>query len=258
MEFEEIKNYWNERAGSDSTSQSTTNDVFLRAIESSKLIETINELNLKQPEIVDIGCGDGNTTISVAKSFSEWKFKGFDYSENMIKNASTNLKSVGLNNLDFDVLDISQKSLSNEVDLIFTSRCLINLPGWELQCKALDHIRKSLKTGGYYLMIENFLDGHNEFNKVRKQFDLPEIPVRPHNYFFDQNKLNEYAKNKFEIVSIRNISSMYYLVSRIVYSKICQIRGENPDYFDLHHELGSQLPECGNFGPIKLLILRRL
>jgi hypothetical protein len=47
------------------------------------------------------------------------------------------------------------------------------------------------------------------------------------------------------------------LVSRVIYSKICSVKGSAPDYFDIHHELASQLPVCGNFGPVKLLVLKK-
>jgi ubiquinone/menaquinone biosynthesis C-methylase UbiE len=257
MDFEEIKEYWNQRAGVDSSVQSTTNDFYLRIIESKQLIQAIEKLDTTKGKIIDIGCGDGHTTISIAKSFPQAKVVGFDYSDNMVKNAIENSKVVDLQNLDFLNLDISKNYFKPFSDLAFTCRCLINLPDWKLQKQALENIYKSIKPGGYYLMIENFLDGQENFNKVRKNFGLPEIPIRPHNCFFESTKLKRFLKDRFQVVDIRNISSTYYLVSRVIYSKICQKQNESPNYFDPHHEYGSQLPETGNFGPIKLWILRR-
>jgi hypothetical protein len=121
----------------------------------------------------------------------------------------------------------------------------------------LQRISAMLLPGGFYLMVENFMDGQEEFNQLRAEFGLPEIKVREHNRFFDDRWFLPFIADKFELVEKLNISSLYYLVSRVIYSKICAATGAPPDYFDVHHELASQLPVCGNFGPVKLLVLRR-
>ena len=54
-----------------------------------------------------------------------------------------------------------------------------------------------------------------------------------------------------------NISSTYYLVSRIIYSKICAETGVQMDYFDDHHRYAAGLPFSGEFGPVRLICLRK-
>lgn len=257
MEYEEIKNYWNNRASQHKSSiQATTDDVYLREIELQNIISTISTLNgIKK--ITDVGCGDGFTTIQVAKQFAEIQFNGFDYSEAMIDNANKLLQEQKLKNLSFFVNDITKTEEIGLSDLIYTSRCLINLNSDELQKTALNKIHQSLSENGYYLMIENFIDGHNEFNKLRLKFDLPEIKLREHNLFFEQENLLSFMKNKFELLKMENISSLYYIVSRILYSKICQNESKIPDYFDIHHQLGSKLPILGNYGPVKLFLFKK-
>lgn len=49
MDFEAIKNYWDDRAAGDSSIQSTTQDVYLREIEFRVLKE---ELKLRAPQSV--------------------------------------------------------------------------------------------------------------------------------------------------------------------------------------------------------------
>lgn len=254
LSFEEIKRYWDDRAAGDSSVQSTTQDVFLRQIELSALVERIKRLSPKT--VADIGSGDGRTTIGLARTFSALHFQGFDYSESMVENSGKLLATEGLTNIEFSQRDVCQ-GLVGSFDLIYTTRCLINLPSWELQSEAIRNIHDALNPEGSYVMIENFVEGHENFNRVRKTFELPEIPIREHNYFFEQQRLRNFVDDLFEIIEEVNISSAYYLVSRIIYSKICADQACQPDYFDTHHRYAAELPFCGEFGPVRLVWLKR-
>jgi hypothetical protein len=106
-------------------------------------------------------------------------------------------------------------------------------------------------------MLENFIDGHDALNEVRQSFGLDEIKVRTHNCFLNRENVREFLGRAFDIEQDVNISSSYYLVSRVIYSKICQLEGVQPDYFDKHHELASQLPFSGNYGPVRMLVLTK-
>lgn len=257
LNYKDIKDYWNNRAKNEGqTLQSTTNDYYLREIELDTLYKYISELikpKITDILIGDIGCGDGYITSSLAAKFTQAQFYGYDYSSEMIKNA----KSRQTNNCFFDVSDVVHDNFIQKFDILFTTRCLINLPNISLQKQALEKIYNALKNNGHYFMIENFEDGQNNFNQIRKFFDLEEIPVRNHNLFFSHDWLDNFIKDKFEIIKVENISSIYYLVSRIVYSAICKENGESPDYFDIHHKIACKLPQCGNFGPVKLMILKK-
>lgn len=254
LNAEEIRNYWEQRASSDQSAQSTTQDVYLRAIEMRVLNEQISRLS--PGCVADVGCGDGRTTIRAARDFPATRFSGFDYSGAMIENARMNRDKLGIKNIEFGCHDI-REPLPSSFDLIFTTRCLINLPDWNLQCIALRNIHDALNQGGYYLMIENFIEGHDNFNKIRRAFGLPEIAVRDHNLFFNRDDLLIELKGRFSIEKETNISSSYYLVSRIIYSRICADESVPPDYFDAHHRYGADLPFSGEFGPLRLLVLKR-
>ena len=252
MDFEGIKKYWEDRAAGDSSAQSTTQDYYLREIEHRALSERIGK---HAPMLVaDIGCGDGRTTARLAASFPNASFSGFDYARPMIKNAKLAHPSGRHPNLQFHQHDI-REGLEGKFDLVYSTRCLINLPSWELQMIAIDNIHGALAAGGVYLMVENFIEGHDNFNRIRRDFALPEIPIREHNFFFNRQRLLDYADARFELEEEINISSVYYLVSRIIYSKICFEAGKQPDYFDDHHRFAAGLPYAGEFGPVRLLSL---
>lgn len=254
MDFNNIREYWEERAKNDSSAQSTTQDYFLREIEYRVLNELIREFN--PTNVIDIGCGDARTTIRLAKNYKTIFFLGCDYSESMLNNAKSNIAAAKISNLITDCCDIS-KPLQGKFDMAYTTRCLINLPNWELQKKAIKHIHDLLNSGGLYVMIENFIEGHDSFNKIRNEFGLAEIPIRDHNLFFKHDHLLSYLSGNFEVIKDINISSSYYLVSRIIYSKICQDRKSPPNYFDEHHKYAALLPFCGEYGPVRMLCLKK-
>ena len=175
----------------------------------------------------------------------------------MIRNARQINESLGLENLGYGVVDISKQSPDCSVDFIYTTRCLINLPSWELQLAALRNIATALSAGGMYIMIEHFIEGHDAFNEVRDAFGLPAINIRGHNNFFKRNQLIGAVEKQFDVIDEVNISSSYYIVSRIIYSRICMDNGVDPDYFDDHHKYAAQLPFCGEYGPVRMVCMRR-
>ena len=255
MDFEQIRHYWEQRAAADTSAQSTTQDYYLREIEFRVLHDSL--LKYRPGHIMDIGCGDASTTIRLASAFPEARFIGGDYSSSMRRNAIANLATAGLSNICIESCDITEPLLAKAQDLVYTTRCLINLPSWELQQRALESIHGALRVGGIYVMIENFIEGQENFNRVREAFGLPPIAVRSHNLFFERTRLFEFLTPKFDVIEEVNISSTYYLVSRIIYSRICHDKSAQPDYFNAHHRYACALPFSGEYGPVRMLSLRR-
>ena len=257
--YKGIKKYWDNRAKKHGRSpQATTNDYYMREIEIRCLTSAISEFSkCKENFIVaDIGCGNGYSTIKLAKKYPKVHIHGLDYSEKMICFAKEIQQQEVIPNLSFYVIDITKDPIPGIYDFIFTDRCLINLPSYDLQIFAIESIYDALDYNGTFVMIENFIDGHNNFNKLRREFGLKEINVRKHNLFFDKNKLEPFLNTLFKSIEFINISSQYYIGSRIIYSKICADEKIDPDYFDVHHNISSKLPFIGNFGPIGMYTLR--
>lgn len=257
-----IQEYWDDRAKTAKLNpNATTDDVYVRELEIRTFVESIKKIKKKNLKILDLGCGDGFTTIGVAEGLKAHKFLGVDYSPNMIENAKRRLKKSNPTiNLEFKVADATKLMEVFEpesFDVIISSRCLINLITSKQQYKTINDIYTILKKDGQYISIENFEDGNRELNNVRKTMGLEEIPVRWHNLFF---KEKEYFKNtlkKFKEVKISNFSSAYYYATRVIYSKFCQMKGIKPDYKNEIHQLAVNLPPFGNYSPIKLVIHKK-
>jgi hypothetical protein len=136
-------------------------------------------------------------------------------------------------------------------------RSLINLTTSEQQYDTITQIAEYLVPGGYYFCIENFIQGQNSFNRLRVAMGLPEIPVRWHNHFFDEERFLAETQRSFDSVVIDNFLSSYYLATRVIYSAGCHVMGEEPDYLHPIHQVAGRLPVIGDFCPIKLVTMRR-
>jgi ubiquinone/menaquinone biosynthesis C-methylase UbiE len=261
---EEIKKYWEERAKQNyQKNTATTDDVHLRNLEISTLIETIRQLKSKNyKKVLDIGCGDGFSTLNIAHQFPEYFFSGMDFSKTMIEIAKKNLESHKelKNNVIFFVGDVTKLNdvlSDSKFDIVISDRCLINLESSQYQYNAISEISNHLTENGYFIAIENFIEGQNCMNNARKIMGLPEIPIRWHNKYFIEDEFLNMTNNFFTQVIIKDFSSSYYFATRIIYSKMCQMRGETPDYNHEIHQLAVNLPWTGKFSPIKLIIMQK-
>ena len=261
---EEIKEYWEERARAHANSpRATTDDIYLRRLELASIIETINELGLPAGgTVLDIGCGDGYTTVGLARALPGLCFLGVDYSPTMIENARRRLSAspdlqarvtfkIG------DVGNLKEVCGDEQYDVVTTDRCLINLTSLESQAQAIAQIAKRTKPGGHYVAVENFIVGQSNLNAIRRAVGLPEIPIRWHNLYFRDADFVASAKPFFHDPTFKDFSSSYYFATRVIYSAICQMRGDEPDYEHEIHQLAIKLPWMGQCSPIRMVVSRR-
>jgi ubiquinone/menaquinone biosynthesis C-methylase UbiE len=261
---EKIQNYWEERAKENyNKNTATTDDIHLRDLEINTLIETIHQIKSENiNKILDIGCGDGRSTLDIATQFPDCHFTGIDFSETMVKIANKNLelKNKLKDWVDFivgDVTKLNEVIDDKKFDIIISDRCLINLDTSVIQYKAISDLSNHLTPTGYFIAIENFIEGHNTMNDSRKAMGLSEIPIRWHNKYFNESDVLNISKKYFKQTVVKDFSSSYYFATRIIYSKMCQMRGEIPDYNHEIHQLATKLPWTGKFSPIKLLIMKK-
>src|SRR4029079_7737189 len=88
----DIRQYWDERAKAAAGEPSaTTNDVYLRNLESTVLLNELQSiLGDRSVLILDVGCGDGKTTLDLATHFPRASFLGIAFSSEMIASAKNN------------------------------------------------------------------------------------------------------------------------------------------------------------------------
>lgn len=254
------KQYWNERAQR-RAGAATTDDVFLRDLEFKTLLAKALDVHGDGPgHALDLGCGDGLTTLRLAEALPALRFTGMDYAEQMVDLADRRLAVADADvrgRVEFcvgDVTALSEGVGTGRFDLALSNRCLINLGTPQRQYDALAQISDRLRKGGWYLGTENFVEGHDNLNQAREVMDLPPIPVRWHNLFFVESDFLEQATNIFESVDIVDFSSSYYFATRVVYSALCRMMGEEPDYHHEIHRRSPDLPPFGKFSPIRMIV----
>jgi SAM-dependent methyltransferase len=260
----EIKKYWDERARStdSDTKQATTYDVYLRELEIAKLKERLTAASLFDgATVVDLGCGDGHATVSIAEAFPKLKFLGIDWSEDMLAQARGRCEKMGLGGrVSFrqgDMRKLFEIVEGEKFEVFYTMRSLINLMQTDEQYLTLNQVADHLVPGGYYFGCENFMGGQNNFNRMREAMGLPEIPVRWHNKFFEEEEWVERLDKYFDGIELESFLSSYYLATRVIYSAGCFLEGKDPDYFHPIHQTAGNLPPIGDFCPIKSVSMRR-
>ncbi len=92
--------------------------------------------------LLDIGCGNGNTSLAIANGFKE--VIGLEYAATHEPDYLALKSSLGVKNATFSVADICEKSFSPQVDRILSFEVIEHLPTEE----GVRNYAASLKSGG--------------------------------------------------------------------------------------------------------------
>lgn len=117
-------------------------------------------------EVLDVGCGLGKTTISVAKELTTGKVIGVDIWDkieipgNSPQRAYRNAQLEGVREkVEFRTADVRELPFpDNSFDLVTASSVINNLKGEGKRLKALQEIYRVLLPGGRFLLLEPLLD----------------------------------------------------------------------------------------------------
>jgi len=256
--IDKIKKYWDKKAlefrkKCNNEMGNTLKDENLRRLE----IEAVATYLKSNINVLEIGCGNGYSTVNFAKKYN-LNICGMDYSKEMVDNANTLLKNKQSSikgRVEFmygDVLD--KDSIKDKYDVIITERCLINLGTWDNQKRAITYIKDKLESDGLFLMLEGFIDNLTKINEIRKKFNLDPIKVVWHNLFFKKSKFENFITKYFDIEKIDNFGSTYMLISRCYLHAI----QKNENIFDEKLDyLASLLPNFGDYNYQQLYVLRK-
>jgi ubiquinone/menaquinone biosynthesis C-methylase UbiE len=250
---EQVLEFWNDRA--QFGQNAGTNDFMLKHLEEAALLERIPS----GAEILDVGCGNGSTLIRLVKE-KGCNGVGLDYADSLLDLARQATIENGVQkNLRFVKRNVMQ--LGNDLGQfqhIFTQRCLINLKTEEDQRRAFASILQLLHPGGYYYMIESFIDGNRTLNALRDIFHLEPMTSPWHNRFFELNEvLNWKESYPVTVQEVSHFASTYYFLSRVVYAKLAADRGEPLRYDSDINQMSIRLPPIGEFGATKLIVWRK-
>jgi len=101
--------------------------------------------------VADIGCGNGASTIRMARAFPESSFTGFDFHTPSVEAARKTATELGLDNVSFEVA--TADGYSGPFDLICFFDCLHDMGD---PVGAATHARSQLAADGHVILVEPF------------------------------------------------------------------------------------------------------
>jgi ubiquinone/menaquinone biosynthesis C-methylase UbiE len=214
LDKKEILDYWDGKAKElKELPQATMRDFQLRLLEIDLILSQLKD----NEEVLDVGCGNGFATTIFSEKVRN--IVGIDFSSEMIDQANTKLTQEQGNkkNISFQQMDVLNLSYTEGTfDVVISERCLINLRTWEEQKKAIQEIKRVLKKGGRFLMIEGTSEGLDGLNEMRESYNLHRIEKHWHNLLFDDDQLMSFLTENFKIMDIMSFGA-YYFISRVVH-----------------------------------------
>ncbi len=184
-----------------------------------KAIHNINEdffdflkVNVKDSEVLDYGCGIGNSVEKVAM-YKPKKITGIDISEVSINKAKNKASSLGLN-IDYKVDNCEKTSFEdNSFDIIYGSGILHHL---QID-KCLKEIHRILKTDGKILFVEPL--GTNPLINLYRKFTPKSRSVDEHPFI---KKDLDFINKNFKETSIK-----YYGFTTLIFFPFYNVKNQS-------------------------------
>lgn len=238
MDLGEIARHW-EKAGKtfslDSKVTPTSRDPFLGKLEEDHVLERLRPNHT----VLEIGCGDASHTLNFAKKVRQ--MYALDVAKSLIEIAKKRAMKARASNVEFEagsVLDVARMFKGKKIDCVISQRCLINLPTWAEQKKAILQIHKILNPHGLLLMTEGFQDELNNLNGLRRQVGLPDIRVVAYNRNFTHGEFDSFIAGHFEVKEVLDYG--FYLFASRVYHPLA-VRPEQPKHDSKLNEAACRL-----------------
>jgi len=166
--------------------------------------------------LIDLGCGNGDTLFYLAKRHPSTEFVGIDFSQNMIDIANRQKELEKLTNVNFVCKDIT-KDLSeykNTFNIALSKRLFINLPS-SIHKKVINNIYSIVNPWfGKLFLIECFIEPLDRINIIRKSLGLSDIVVHDFNEYLSIGFFNE-IKEWFVVNQKIDFNSFFYFISRV-------------------------------------------
>ena len=136
----------------------------------------------RKGRVLDLGCGNGYTLISLARSLEGWDLCGVDFSDNLVSGARALLEQerTGLKSepqfIVADAVKLLRERPAASAEYIITERFVQNMPSEEVQRDVVRQAYRVLAPGGRLLFCEGSQDGFDSLNDLRAAVGLERTP----------------------------------------------------------------------------------
>jgi len=236
VDAEQIRGFWDERARKFGVSQrATLGETYLRHVEIRSMLARLKRLGPQR--VLDVGCGNGFSTRTYAMALPGTHFVGIDFSPEMIRVA----QEQPMANVTFAQADVTDPASlpAGPFDVVYTQRCIQNLPDYGTQCRAIDNLLALCAPDGLLILNECSRVGVEQLNGLRKCLFLKPIEgIEPwHNCFMIDSQLQRDFGARVEY-----ISSTYMFLAKIIHKRLAKY--------------AKHLPSVGRFGYDRFYLIR--
>ena len=203
----------------------------------------------EQAHVLDVGCGNGYLLDALWQEFAGARLTGIEFVPALVELA----RSRNLPGMEIVHADMRQAhAFAGGAHVVISERSVVNLLSWEEQKAALTHISRWTRPGGFYLMVESFHEPWLEMNAARRENNLPEVPVSPHNRYLKEPVIDTLASlglREVPGVEPKNALSSHFFLSRVFQHLFVQ---EGRPASERVWQFFSQglPPDVGNYSPI--------
>lgn len=238
MELNDIKKYWDDmgrKAQNPDGLLLTSRDPYLGQLERENILEHLLDCR----SILEIGCGDGLHSVEYATRAAE--YHGVDVAPSLLSFAEERMRSCGIDNATFhnaSILEIEKLFGDKKFDVVISQRCIINLPTWEHQSKAIHQVFRALRPGGRFLITEGFQEELDNLNCMRRQMGLEAIKVVDNNRFMSRHVFEKFVGEHFSVAEFRHYG-LYLYLSHLFHPLI--VLPDEPKHVSLINEIAMKL-----------------
>lgn len=169
--------------------------------------------------VLEVGCGNGSSLLGPLTDYCQ--MHGVDITAEMIETArKTFPKAVSLQRADACALPFDSRSF----DVVYTSRCVINVMTADMQTIALREIFRVVKPGGTVVLIENFDAPVASMNRAREVVGLPPL-VDAHNLRLNLTRTIECARLRGWTAKTGYSNTCASFIANVLVAKLTQRRG---------------------------------
>jgi ubiquinone/menaquinone biosynthesis C-methylase UbiE len=202
----------------------TSRDYNARELE----IESIRSRVDGKGTILDLGCGNGYTLISLAKDLKDFRMLGVDFTASLIEGALAirDERKAELQSFpEFicaDAVEYIRRCESESVRYIITERFVQNLPNDDLQKEMVRQAFRVLTSGGRFLMCEGSEDGFLSLNRLRESVGLSTIRATSKDNIatirIKDTEFEEFATKEIGFTLVEKFGySQYFVMTRVLH-----------------------------------------